>query len=412
LLHAIGGFGATASLAKDEVGIAPNQVFGLFADAGGADPKWRHLVDLPTGSFPWAFASADGSRVFIASTVDPNGNGVGQQAFVHSLDTASGGLTQLGSIPPIIDGQADEQAAVGHLVLHADGTLLAGYNALLSTRDGYGGQVLAWTDARGSWARAAGHGLVWPGHGIFGLAVDDWGVCYASTDDAVYTAPGPNGPWQRNSDGLVQRPHLGHIRFVRYPNGGVELFASTFGWGAWHAHWSRPSNRKPLPHGAVAFNRLIGSLVDGKLYQIGPHGLTPVGPIDPELMRRAQAEFADLVAGADRLADTLGEVGADATGGDVAGWSALRNSVERGLAVLVNASAAPTDAARRTDLVAAATRDVSRAAAGLEALAHRGSTALVRAGVPAKLAETLTSTALVVAARVRQLGQLEQRIVK
>jgi hypothetical protein len=63
--------------------------------------------------------------------------------------------------------------------------------------------------------------------------------------------------------------------------------------------------RVQIPIDAALVNRLIGSLADGPLLALGPHGPVPVEPWGPDYERRARAAWKELIDGVRKL-ETLG----------------------------------------------------------------------------------------------------------
>ncbi len=66
--------------------------------------------------------------------------------------------------------------------------------------------------------------------------------------------------------------------------------------------------RVPLEPGLV--NHLIGSLADGPLWVLGPHGPIPVGPWGPEYERRARAAWDELIGAAHKIEQLGSELAA------------------------------------------------------------------------------------------------------
>ena len=93
----------------------------------------------------------------------------------------------------------------------------------------------------------------------------------------------------------------------------------------------------------MTYNQLIGSTADGRLYELVHGGLHPVGPIDPELERRARASAATLVARVTDLQTAVTFAGlqlADVRKADIdasvalAGAEAVTNQLVSGLGTL------------------------------------------------------------------------------
>ena len=234
----------------------------------------------------------------------------------------------------------------------SDGSIVAAYNESPYASGCTTGQLLRHDAASGGWSRINGPDTGLDLLPVFGLEVDSWGVLYAATDNQVFVADGPGQPWHDSSTGLPRRVHLGHLRFARYPNGGIALIAATWGRSAWKATWYVPasmgrSGRQAGP--GLSYNRLIGSLIDGRLYQVTKQGLHPVGPIDPELQRNALASGAALTLRVGDLHAQILHAGAELGDGPdaptasaaLATVEALHNQLARGLATLAAMSEAP-----------------------------------------------------------------------
>jgi hypothetical protein len=351
----------------------PTTVFGLRYDKPDlSDAVWARLASLPTGTSIWSFAAADDATIFVGTS----------PAKVFRLDLSERGWTptELTGMPTLIAGQPDPDGAITRIIVLSDGSMAVAYNESPYASGCTAGQLLHRDVSSGTWSRINGPGTGLELLPVFGLDVDTWGVIYAATDNHVFAAAGPSQPWHDMSAGLPRRVHLGHLRFVRYPSGGIALIAGTWGRSAWKATWYVPASlgrpgRQAGP--GLTYNKLIGSLTDGRLYEFTRQGLHPVGPIDPELQRRALASGAALVS---RIGDLHAEIlgaaaelsdGPDdsAAGAALAAVEALHNQLARGLATLAAVSEStmswPLRDLQRASLQA--TADVVQAASGLAA---------------------------------------------
>jgi hypothetical protein len=212
------------------------------------------------------------------------------------------------------------------------------------------------------------------------------------------------------SGGLPTRAHLGEVRFARYPNGGIALYLATWGRSVWEATWQAATGpvtpgRDPGP--ALAFNEIVGSLVDGRLYQVGPGGLQPVGPIDPELQLQLVDSAQAMTARANELAILLTQTERDVgktlnSDRAVAQIRALHNQLQRGLATLATVSAGPQQWAPAVlaSLIARATGMVTGAASSL---ALQGPGAL-----PDAVHRSVTELTSAVAAHAKVVAAVEQ----
>jgi hypothetical protein len=137
--------------------------------------------------------------------------------------------------------------------------------------------------------------------------------------------------------------------------------------------------RQPGP--GLSYNKLVGSLADGRLYEFTRQSLKPVGPIDPELRRRALASgaplagragelHAEILATAAELSDGPDDLAANAA---LAAVEALHNQLARGLSTLTAVTESTTAwppgelqlaTARATADVVAATAALGKAPSG------------------------------------------------
>ena len=341
----------------------PNSVFGLrWSQPDASDAKWDRLTTLPAGTQIWSVAALDEASIYVGT----------YPAHVYRLDLSASGWSpvELSGLPALTPGQPDRSAAITRLVPLPDGSVLAVYNAGAYSAGATAGQVLHYTPASG-WtpitgnAKAAGLGQ----EPLFGLDADDWGVLYAATDDRVYVAAGPGLPWQDMSAGLPARAHLGSLRFMRHSDGGIDLLLATWGRSVWKASWASAQQGFGAGPG-LSYNQLIGSLVDGRLYQFGPGGLQPVGPIDPELEQAALRTSTLLGARAGELAAALSSPAAAAvndSSGALQQVAALTNLLQRGIATLhsVSSAAQLREAALLAGYTTAGTAMITDAAAAL-----------------------------------------------
>ena len=379
----------------------PNSVFGLrWSQPDASDAKWDRLATLPAGNI-WSLAAADEASIYVGT----------QPPHVYRLELSEAGWTpaELAGLQPLNPGQEDPGATVTRLVPLADGSLLAAYNASPYTAGATAGQILHYVPATGAWTPITGPGTGLDHEPIFGLDADLWGTLYAATDDRVLVAAGPGKPWQDMSTGLPRRAHLGHLRFTSYPGGGIDLFVSTWGRSLWTASWqsAAPSLPGQSAGPGLSYNTLIGSLADGRLYQLGPGGLQPVGPIDPELMQTAlrtgvqldlrTSELAALLAGASAPASAQA---ADALGAT----SALANQLQRGLATLHTVSSAPqlSQAQILLRYTAAGTAMISGAAAELAKRSVQG--------LPDEVATAVRAVTVAIADHAETMTAIEHSI--
>ena len=138
-----------------------------------------------------------------------------------------GRATEQPGMPSLVPGQPDPNAAITRIVVLPDGSIAVAYNESSYASGCSTGQILYRDVSSGTWSRLNGPGTGLDLLPIFGLDVDPWGVLYAATDNHIFVSPGIGQGWQDASTGLPKRAHLGHLRFVRYPNGGVALFVGT-----------------------------------------------------------------------------------------------------------------------------------------------------------------------------------------
>ena len=314
----------------------PGTVFGLrYNKPDGTDAVWGRLASLPTGVAIWSFAAADDATIYVG-TAPPH---------VFRLDLSERGWTptEQPGMPSLVPGQPDPNAAITRIVVLPDGSIAVAYNESSYASGCSTGQILHRDVSSGTWSRLNGPGTGLDLLPIFGLDVDPWGVLYAATDNHIFVSPGIGQGWQDASTGLPKRAHLGHLRFVRYPNGGVALFVGTWGRSAWKATWHIPARPGRQPGPGLTYNQLIGSTADGRLYELVHGGLHPVGPIDPELERRARASAATLVARVTDLQTAVTFAGlqlADVRKADIdasvalAGAEAVTNQLVSGLGTL------------------------------------------------------------------------------
>ncbi len=380
-------------------GNGPDQttVFGLrYNNPDGSDSIWARLASLPADVAFWSAGAADDAALYVGTT----------PPHVFRLDLSERGWTptDLAAMPTLVAGQPDVSGTVTRIVVLPDGSLLVAYNESPYTGGCTLGQVLHFDPVAGTWTRLSGPGTGLDNVPIFGLEADPWGVLYASTDDKIYVANGVGQPWHDMSVGLPRRAHLGHLRFARYDNGGIALFAGTWGRSAWKATWYRPQPPKQPGRGSgpgLTYNHLIGSLADGRLYNLTHGGLHPVGPIDPELERAARAAGATLVGSVAALHNTIWQTGerlndADGTNPSAAAAlahvEALHNQLARGLGTLTTISESPQSWP---------VRDLERASVEATALVSQAADRLAAAGKALKLPATLaTAVHTVVAASV------------
>jgi len=379
-----------------------NSVFGLrWSQPDASDAKWDRLATLPAGTYIWSLTAADEASIYVGT----------QPPHVYRLDLSEAGWTpaELAGLPTLNPGQPDPGAAVTRLVPLADGSVLAAYNASPYTGGATAGQILHYVPATSTWTPITGPGTGLDQEPIFGLDADIWGTLYAATDDRVLVAAGPGKPWQDMSTGLPRRAHLGHLRFIRYPGGGIDLFVSTWGRSLWRASWqsAAPSLPGRAAGPGLSYNTLIGSLTDGRLYQLGPGGLQPVGPIDPELMQTAMRTAVQLDLSTSQLAALLAGASASASAqaaDALAATSALTNQLQRGLATLHTVSSAPqlSQAQILLGYTVAGTAMISGAAAELAKRSVQG--------LPDEVAAAVRAVTVAIADHAEAMAAIEHSI--
>lgn len=381
--------------------VTANFVYGLFAappaSAGdaAADPTWRYLGGIPRNMTGWTAGSRDGTRVAV---------GAANPGYLYRVTPGTGAVPPLPFPPPVTAGQPDiASSRVTRIVELSDGTLLATYNNRTS------GQILrlrprdsAWTQLNG----LPGSGL--PNAKVFGLAADALEYLYAATDDRVYASDDGGDVWRPMSDGLPRRPHCGDVRAVGRPGLDVYgLYLATWGRSVWRATWTHADRPRP-GEGGLAWNQLVGSLVDGHLYQVGPGGLRPVGPIDPELGRDAVTAFGDLGEAIRDLGAGLGEL----PGGELPPAAAARLALLDELHATLTLGFATLEAAAalggRTGPHQA--RRLDRASRLVTGAARRVATAARQADAPPAARRRLADATRVVADRTTRLDGLAAKL--
>ncbi|MGZ4618882.1 MAG: hypothetical protein ACXV3F_09210 [Frankiaceae bacterium] len=332
-VYAVGGNGPA-----DE----PNVVYGLrYGKPDASDAYWHPLATLPAGVAIWSAAAPTDATIYVGTA----------PAHVYRLDLDITGwpVTEMTGLPTLTSTQATPFPVITRLVPLADGSLLAVLTDSPYTGGASTGQILRYDRAAKAWGPPLnGPGLGLGQEPVFGLDVDPWGAVYTATDDAVYVADPLGAQWRAMSAGLPRRAHLGHLRFIRYGTGGIDLVLSTWGRSVWRAKWQRPpAGPGPGRTGGpgATFDRLIGSLADGRLYELVNGRLVPVGPIDPVLEQRTiatatalTARTAELATALDNAASTPGAGGADGSTGPL---RAVTNELQRGLATLETISVVP-----------------------------------------------------------------------
>ena len=382
----------------------PNSVFGLrWSEPDAFDARWDRLATLPAGTAIWSLVAADEANIYVGT----------QPPHVYRLELSAAGWTpaELARLPALNPGQPDSDAAITRMVPLADGSVLAAYNTNAYSGGATSGQILHYVPAAGTgtWTPITGPGTGLDGEPVFGLDADSWGMLYAATDDRILVAAGPGYPWQDMSTGLPRRGHLGHLRFISYPGGGIDLFLSTWGRSLWKASW-RSAAPPPPGLGAgpgLSYNTLIGSLADGRLYQLGPGGLQPVGPIDPDLAQTAMRTAVELGLRTSELTAVLATApaAASAQAADaLAATSALANQLERGLATLHSVSSAPQldQAQLLARYTLAGTAMISGAAAELT---KRGAQ-----GLPDEVAAAVRATTAAVGSHAEAMAAIEHAV--
>jgi hypothetical protein len=163
----------------------------------------------------------------------------------------------------------------------------------------------------------------------------------------------------------------------------------------------------------LTYNRLIGSTVDGRLYELIHGGLHPVGPIDPELERRARASAAILVARVTDLQTAVTFAGLQLSDGRkndtdatvaLAGVEALTNQLVSSLGTLSGISdlalSWPVSGLART--LTTATEHVAQATAAMRNSKLES--------LPSPVAKALQTAADTSAAHAALMAKLEQTL--
>lgn len=371
-----------------------NLVFGLrYQNPDASDARWDLLATLPKGVNIWSVAAPTDATIYVGTN----------PAHVYRLDLDVTGwpVTELTGLPPLSSNSPTATQVITRLVALPDGSVLAAYTDSPYTGGAITGQILRYNPTTSAWNKP----LNGPGTGldfepIFGLEVDPWGVLYAATDDAIYVADKVGAPWQKMPDGLPRRAHLGNLRFMRYPDQGIDLFVTTYGRGTWRARWAPPPTPPSGPRltgPGLTFNLLIGDVSDGRLYMLRSGRLLPVGPIDPQTEQRARVAATTLTDRATELAAALDAETRNATGqvdpvpaiGQLRAWT---NQLQRGISTLEFISLDPRRS--QLDYVRANLTDATdMIRAIVTALPHRNRTSVPRpvAAAADQLAAALTA---------------------
>ena len=224
------------------VGCLGTTVYGLFADASGANPAFVPVAAWPAedGEDLGAVASYDGLWIVgIGNAKD------GARIFLIIPKVAAISAGKLGGL----GRQLANQLPVDHtgggvnkyvtLIRAADART---YYAMYSDRSGNrrSGAILRTIDRGEDWERlgTAATGKL-PDELFFGLAVDRRYSPFrviAATDRHVYLSTDAGDHWTNVSGGLPACPHNSHLEL--HPLGGVagaDVYLGTYGWGLWRA---------------------------------------------------------------------------------------------------------------------------------------------------------------------------------
>jgi hypothetical protein len=385
VLSAVGGNGQQS-----------NVLYGLFTDDAGGDPLWEPLATLaPASAQIWSMAALDASTFFV---------GAAAPASVYHVDAATHTTAVLPAPTPIT---AHDGNPVLARIVKLDGrTLIAAYNTDSA------GQLLRFTWdgtvpglASGKWEQL---GFPEPNAWIYGLAADTYGTLYASTDAHVYEGTNQGDTWNDVSTGLPQRPHSAEIRFRQRADGSSSLHLVTYG----RSLWRRVTHPPQADGRGVAFNKLIGSLADGPLWQLVGQGLVPVGPIDPELSGQLRIAYEQLVAGTLAIAEQRVQFDQELHQGPMPAHAALRESIDSltlAVAQLQSLAAVPDARKLPVERLAQLTRAsqlITHLVGGLPALITVAATNDGPAG------KALAATADALARAVKILTFLETKIAK
>ncbi len=319
IMRAVGGFGQQS-----------NVVYGLFYDTDVTAAEWRELAALtPTQTATWTYrVAADGHTVYV---------GCSSPAQVVCIDASSSTVTTLADPVSAAGLSVGSTATVTHLELTADGlfaVVLGGPTSAL---------LVMTSPPGGSWTRIGTRppppgvtgAIPFPSAVIYGLAIDPWNSIFVATDSTVVRSSDNGDTWFDASAGLPAMPHCADLRTVRHPHGGVTYYLSTWGRSLWQA-----SFLPIVPNAAgmtnVGWNGLIGSLADGRVWQLGPKGLHPVGgdPLGRQATTQLGNSFLGLVEQIASLGSTVGTVSDDLRARTVADPALLSRDVAAGMASL------------------------------------------------------------------------------
>jgi hypothetical protein len=210
LLLAVGAYNPTSSY---------RDIWGLFADDGGGNPSWDYLATIPISTDPTvgdqvtAIGSRDGSNVLVGTqagrifSVDPRSTTVHEFAIASDL--------------PVLDGQ------VFQFAFGSTWTVARHQNNLVHLDAG-----------SNLWTSVTTNGLP-TDEGLYFMAVDAIrtpNILYIATDMGVHASWDEGANWLPVSQGLPAQAHPSTLRFIRQPNGGRNLYLSTFGWSAFQTN--------------------------------------------------------------------------------------------------------------------------------------------------------------------------------
>ncbi len=228
-----------------------HRIYGLFADAVGADARWRQVagLDLAAGEAVVVAASWDGSSVLsivrgtagFRSVLIPSSPGEPDDAGILGFPSAEGSPSSqlpLGVIPA--QASMSLVRALGpssYLAIARTSADAAAEGYLLSTGDG----GTSWTALGRPDSPLALMEL--PGDVIYSVAAAQAGTyisrIFACTNEAVFSSA-TGRHWRRDSAGLPSMANCSHLEVV--PDGqGYDIYLGTYGWSLWRARLDDPA---------------------------------------------------------------------------------------------------------------------------------------------------------------------------
>jgi hypothetical protein len=257
-------------------GTAQN-IYGLFADQGGANMHWTFISNA--GENITSLASASGNKIIVAT----------DQGHILACDSSSGQITPMALSATV----KTLRGSVSSLRVFDDSLMYAIHSA---------GWILRYNAS--VWDILPG--LPWQQYTTLEA---DWTatpkVLYAATSTSVFSTDNNGQSWTNNSQGLPAAPQCTDLRIAVVPGGSKYLYLATYGRSLWRApipthRRHTPPVRHRLPREFAQVVRILfGVLGDGG-------GATTGGPVPP--WGPEQDLFAGLLAAA--LAQTLpGNVG-------------------------------------------------------------------------------------------------------